>query len=193
MSTSPALSLYATRDFTTFQFSDRKSDDPFIWRVRFIRQSDNRTYEATLSCRTENGGSLSIRSPDPSDDVLATFLLIIDVYTDRYPARIIRLQAESVEQARKCRQAVEKHLKKLEPLFIIGLDKEVVVLNFDLGMHESPLVLKRKPIPFITLTSITTVWNVRSRLFNEQVAVVMDQSIQMKMATPTDDSGFSNH
>jgi hypothetical protein len=181
---SPFSNLHASRDFTTFQFSDGKSAESPIWQIRFIRQQDNPTYEARLSLQKTTNSVASTSEPDPTDAIMATLLLIIDIYTERYPTRSIRLPAGSDKRGRQCRRTVSKHLEKLAPYFMIDLDAETKRINFDVGTYEYDIILTRKLIPFTNLTMISTVWNSRSRVFDTLVTVIMDKSVRMQMATP---------
>ena len=184
MITSPISCLHASRDFTTFQFSDGKSADSPIWQVRLIRKRDNPTYEACFSLQKTTNGDTPPPDLDPTDTIMATIILIIDIYTERYPTRSIRLPAGSDERARQCRLALMRHLQKLSPYFLISLDEETKTTTSYIGTYECDIILTRKPIPFMNLTMISTAWNSRSRLFDTAVTVFMDKSVRIQSATP---------
>jgi len=184
MSHSPFSSLHASRDFTTFQFSDGKSAHSPIWQVRFIRQHDNPTYEARLSLQKATNDDQPASDPDPTDAIIATLILIIDIYTERYPSRSIRLPAGSDKRANQYRLALMEHLEKLVPYFLIGFDKETKRTTSYIGMYEYDIILTRKPFSFINLTMISTAWESRSRLFDTAVTVIMDKSIRIQSVTP---------
>jgi hypothetical protein len=184
MSHSPFSILHASRDFTTFQFSDGKSVDSPIWQVRFIRQHDNPTYEARLALQKTTNDNEPVSGPDPTDSTIATLILIIDIYTERYPTRNIRLPAGSDKRAHQYRLALMEHLEKLVPYFLIGFDKGTKRTTCHIGIYEYDIILTRKPIPFINFTMISTARNSRSRLFDTAVTVFLDKSVRIQSATP---------
>ena len=190
----PISCLHASRDFTTFQFSDGKSADSPIWQLRFIRKRDNSTYEACFSLQKTTNGDTPPPDLDPTDTIMATIILIIDIYTERYPTRSIRLPAGSDERARQCRLALTRHLQKLAPYFLISLDEETKTIISYIGTYEYDIILTRKPIPFMNLTMISTSWSGSSRLFDTAVTVMMDKSVRIQSRTPAGtNSTTENH
>jgi hypothetical protein len=124
----------------------------------------------------------------PGSDVMQTFLLIIDVYSERYPHRKVFLKAETSAMTKVYHSLVETNLTGLMEIFKIDFSPEIPSLDDGLGTHHIGFVLSRKPIPYINLTSIETFWTCTSRLFHSKVTVQMEKTLRMAVAMPRENS-----
>jgi len=186
MSQSSCVNLQATRDFTTFQFQIGQGFDSVTWHVRFIRQKDTNMYEVIL----KRAGSSAINDlnhrvlDQPGRDEAEILLLILDVYAERYPNRVIYLKADTTAKAFFYRSLVEDNIVGLTKLFRIDFNPEMSSDENSQGIQYIGFLLSRKLVPYVNIASVETIWNGRSRLFNCKVAVVMEKAVRLTVAMP---------
>src|SRR5215475_8280016 len=92
MSYAPYTNLQATPDFATFQFNNPTLSDPTIRQVQFNGQQGGRVYYVEF--RNRPAGRKDESSWIESRDfhcVVLTTLQILEIYSDRYPRRILRI------------------------------------------------------------------------------------------------------
>ena len=185
----PYLHLQALRDFSAFQFTSTGLAGPVTRQVRFNGQKDAGIYNLDLRdlpvTRKDDPG----RVTDQGDmnTVLATLVQIIEIYTERYPRRTIRLKGDTQEKAHLYRMALDHHLDILCPLFIINLEEHVADDAEDAddrNIDNIAFVLKRKPIPFLSIHAIQTTWSGHSRLFGRKVTIEVDKAVRVGVALP---------
>lgn len=177
--------LKALPDFSAFQFTSKGIAGSTIREVRFTGQQEPEVYNLDLSDLPGSGQPV----PDIADNgdmgkVLNTLILIIEVYTQRFPNRTIRLKGNTQEKARLYRVAVDMHVNKLIPVFDIGLE-EYSPHHFSLrsrrprGIDNIAITLKRKPGFSFAIRSIQTTVNSQSQLFGNPVTVEVRHDIEM--------------
>ena len=189
----PYMHLQALRDFSAFQFTSTGLAGPVTRQVRFNGQKDAGIYNLDLRdlpvTRKDDPG----RVTDQGDmnTVLATLVQIIEIYTERYPRRSIRLKGDTQEKAHLYRMALDHHLDILYPLFIINLEEpagdrhsDAIDSVDDPNIDNIAFVLKRKPIPFFSIHAIQTTWSGHSRLFGRKVTIEVDKSVRLGVALP---------
>jgi hypothetical protein len=181
------MHLQALRDFSAFQFTGAGLAGPVTRQVRFNGQKDAGIYNLDLRdlpvTRKDDPGRVTDQGD--MDTVLATLVQIIEIYTERYPRRTIRLKGDTQEKAHLYRMALDHHLDILCPLFIINLEEQVTDSDDDdPNIDNIAFVLKRKPIPFLSIHAIQTTWIGHSRLFSRKVTIEVDKSVRLGVALP---------
>ena len=182
----PYMQLQALRDFSAFQFTSPGLAGPVTRQVRFNGQKDNGIYNLDLRDLpvTQKDDPGRVTDQGDMDAVLATLVQIIEIYTERYPRRSIRLRADTQEKAHLYRMTLDHHLDILYPLFIINLEEHVVDAGDDRNIDNIAFVLKRKPVPFLSIHAIHTTWSGHSRLFGRKVTIEMDKVVRLGVALP---------
>ncbi len=185
------MHLQATPDFSAFQFTSEGLSGNITRQVRLIGQKDGKIY--TLDLRDLPAGKNAVpknvlpeRVADIGDtnNVLATLVQIIEIYTERYPRRAIRLMGNTEEKAQLYRAAVERHLDILHPLFLISLEEHSHAPLTDQSINNIALLLKRKPVPYFTIHTIHTTWSGHSRLFKRKVMIDLNKGVRVGIALP---------
>lgn len=180
------MHIQALRDFSAFQFISAGIAGPVIRQVRFNGQRDAGIYNLDLRDLPVTKKDDPGRVTDQGDmkTVLATLIQIIEIYTERYPRRSVRLKGDTQEKAHLYRLALERHLDILCPLFIINLEEHISASNGDRSIDNIGFLLKRKPIPFLSLHTIQTTWSGHSRLFGSKVTIEVDKTVRLGVALP---------
>lgn len=180
------MHLQATPDFSAFQFTSEGLSGNVTRQVRFIGQKDGRIYNLDLRDLPAGKNAAPGRVVDIGDTnyVLATLVQVIEVYTERYPRRAIRLMGNTEEKAQLYRAAVERHLDILHPLFIISLEEHNSASQPGQGINSIALLLKRKPIPYFTIHTIHATWSGHSRLFKRKVTIDLERGVRVGLALP---------
>ena len=182
----PYMHLQALRDFSAFQFTSTGKAGSVTRQVRFNGQKDAGVY--TLDLRdlpvTKKDDPGRVTDQGDMNTVLATLVQIIEIYTERYPRRIVRLKGDTEEKAHLYRMALDHHLDILYPLFIIDLEEHIVDASDEQNIDNIAFVLKRKPVPFFSIHAIQTTWSGHSRLFGRKVTIEVDKSVRLGVALP---------
>ena len=176
--------LKALPDFSVFQFISQGIAGSTTRQVRFINQREPNIYNlelGDLDPQSQQSGSISDNGD--MNKVIATLMLIIELYTERYPMRTVRLKGNTKEKARLYRIALDIHVNHLLPLFDIGLEEEKHHF-FQKFRGREPLdniafLLKRKPGLCFTLHTIQTTLTSHSLLFGNPVSVELHRNIQV--------------
>ncbi len=186
MANAPYMHLQALRDFSAFEFISPGMAGSVTRQVRFNGQKDAGVYSLDLRdlpvTKKDNPG----RVIDQGDmnAVLATLVQIIEIYTERYPRRTIRLKGDTQEKAQLYRMALDHHLDILCPLFMINLEEHVSASGRDRNIDNIAILLKRKPIPFLSVHAIQTTWSGHSRMFDRNVTIELDKGVRLGVALP---------
>ena len=182
----PYMHIQALRDFSAFQFISAGIAGPVIRQVRFNGQRDAGIYNLDLRDLPVTKKDDPGRVTDQGDmkTVLATLIQIIEIYTERYPRRSIRLKGDTQEKSFLYRAALDHYLDILCPMFIISLEEQVSASGGDRSIDNIAFVLKRKPIPFLSVHATQTTWSSHSRLFGRKVTIEMDRGVRLGVALP---------
>jgi hypothetical protein len=182
----PYMHLQAFRDFSAFQFMSIGTAGPVIRQVRFTGQNDAGIYNLDLRDLPVTKKDDPGRVTDQGDmnTVLATLVQIIEIYTERYPRRTIRLKGDTREKAHLYRVALERHLKILCPWFIIEMEEHISESDGNRTIDSIAFLLKRRPIPLLSFHAIRTTCSGYSRLFGRKVVIEVDKSIRVGVALP---------
>jgi hypothetical protein len=181
----PYMHLQALRDFSAFQFTSAGMAGSVTRQIRFNGQRDAGVYNFDLRDLPVTKKDEPGRVTDQGDmnTLLATLVQVIEIYTERYPRRTIRLKGDTQEKAHLYRLAVDRHLDMLSPLFIINLEEHISPSS-DRSIDNIAILLKRKPIPFLSVHAIHTTWSGHSRLFGRKVTIEVDKAVRVGVALP---------
>jgi hypothetical protein len=186
MDHTPYMNLQALPDFSAFQFSSTGTAGTVVRQVRFSGQKDGRIYH--LDLRDLPAGKKSdpalLADNGDMDQVMATVIQIIEIYTERYPRRTIRLKGNTGQKAQLYRAALDKHLPILCPLFLIELEEKLSAPDSGREIDAIAFLLKRKPIPYLTFHTFQTIWSGQSRLFGKKVKIELEKGIRIGVALP---------
>jgi hypothetical protein len=182
----PYMHLQALRDFSAFQFTSAGPAGPVTRQVRFNGQRDNGIYNLDLRDLpvTKKDGPGPVSDQGDMNTVLATLVQVIELYTERYPRRTVRLKGDTQEKAHLYRMALEHHLDILCPLFMIEMEEHISAPGGIRSIDNIAFRLKRKPIPFLTFQTIQTTWSGHSRLFGSKVAIEVEKAVRVGIALP---------
>jgi hypothetical protein len=136
---------------------------------------------------------ISRQTKEDFNGELATLIQIIEIYSDRYPDRAIRLGGENRENFQLYQAAIEKYLDKINSLFLFEIEEKGVLSETNGNRITVSLLLKRKPIPYLNLSTIRTLWNSQSRLFGKNVTVEFSKAITLRGCMPADLSSSKNN
>jgi hypothetical protein len=181
----PYMHLQALRDFSAFQFTSAGMAGSVTRQIRFNGQRDAGIYNLDLRDLpvTKKDDPGRITDQGDMNTVLATLVQVIEIYTERYPRRTIRLKGDTQEKAHLYRFAIDRHLDMLGPLFIINLEEHISPSG-DRSIDNIAILLKRKPIPFLSVHAIHTTWSGHSRLFGRKVTIEVDKAVRVGVALP---------
>jgi hypothetical protein len=117
--------MKAHPDFSKFQFTTRGIAGETDRAVRFIPQKETNTFNLDIGDLQPDGPSFTrITDNGDMDSVLTALIMIIELYLERYPTRIIRLKGNTKEKARLYRIALDKYVDALRPHFDINLEED---------------------------------------------------------------------
>jgi len=176
--------LKALPDFSAFQFTSQGIAGSTTRQVRFINQKEPDVYNLDLGdWDPRNQQSGSITDNGDMNKVISTMMLIIELYTERYPMRTVRLKGNTKEKSRLYRIALDMHVNHLLPLFDIGLEEERHFFFQKPRGREAfdniAFLLKRKPGLCFTVHTIQTTLSSHSLLFGNPVSVELHRNIQV--------------
>ena len=175
-----STALKALPDFSAFQFTSDGSTGPTTREVRF--------HQKTADIYNLDIGDIPEKDHHAAQDradincLMTTLILIIELYTEKYPTRVIRLKGDTSQKARLYRKALDKHVGTLSSFFEINLEKD---RNFFRALRQRDYVdniaflVKRKPGWSFTIHTLQTNRCSRSQLFDQPVSVEIQRSIEI--------------
>jgi len=212
MAYAPYTDLQATPDFAAFQFASPTLPEPTIRQVRFNGQQDGRIYHVEFrSQQSKSAESKSAESKSASvgkkDDpswrdskdfycVVLTTVQIIEIYSERYPRRILLFSGDTALKALVFGTILVRFHHLLAPLFQIETETPGLKGSSDGKERSCPLagpdgkngsyayLMKRKPIPYFTVHTVESIWNGTSRIFNNRFSIELDKSIRIGLTLP---------
>jgi hypothetical protein len=187
MSYAPYTDLQATPDFATFQFTSPTLPEPSVRQVRFNGHQGGGSYHVEFRSKPTD------KKDDPawpeSKDflcVVLTTIQIIEIYSERYPRRILRFIGNAAPKALVFGTILVRFRHLLVPLFQI--ETETPGLNGSDG-GERPwsyaFFMKRKPFPYFSVHTVESTWNGTSRIFNNRFSINLDRRVQIGLTLPT--------
>ncbi|HLX66350.1 MAG TPA: hypothetical protein VKR41_05115 [Puia sp.] len=182
MAYAPYTDLEATPDFATFQFTSPTPPEPTVRQVRFNGQLNNqpggRIYNVEFRSKTTD------RRDDPSwpdsKDFLCTVLTvlqIIEIYSERYPGRILRFSGDSKVKAQVFGTILGRFHHLLASLFDVETERP--------GPGSPIFQIQRKPIPCLSVSTVESIWHGTSQIFHNRFSIKLDKRIRIGLTLPT--------
>jgi hypothetical protein len=186
MSYAPYSNLQATADFATFQFNSPTLSGPGARQLRFVSQQG----VSRQGVSQQGGGVYHVefrnKPADKKDDpswpeskdfycVVLTALLIVEIYSERYPRRILRFTGDTTLKALVYGSILTRYHHLLKQVFTIETAAQPAGGNF---------FIQRKPVPFFSIHTIESTWNGSSRIFNNDFSIELDKSIRIGLTLP---------
>ncbi|HTR29656.1 MAG TPA: hypothetical protein VMH27_10320 [Puia sp.] len=198
MSYAPYTNLQATPDFANFQFSSPALSEPTVRQVCFIGQQGGHIYHVEF--RNKPAGKKDEATWPESKDflcVVLTLLQIIEIYSERYPRRILRFNGNTTSKALVFGAILTRYHHLLQPLFQIEAEmptrRDADGINPGRGLPGSSersnatriFLIKRKPVPYFSVHTVESTWNGTSRIFRSDFSIEVDKSIRIGLTLPT--------
>ena len=197
MAYAPYTHLEATPDFAAFQFISPTLPEPTVRQVRFNGQQGGRIYQVEFRNRETNRKD-DPTWPDSKDffSAVLTTLQIIEIYSERYPRRILRFSGNTTAKALVFGTILARYYHLLAPLFdvetetpgLASLDGKERSNRFASGFLEGDrsyaFLIKRKLFPYFSVNTIESTWNGTSRIFHSQVSIRLDKQIRIGVTLP---------
>lgn len=183
MQYTPYTNLQATPDFANFHFTSSTLPEPTERQVRFISQPGGRIYLVDLRnkpAERKDGPNW----PETRDFLVVTCTLIqiIEIYTERYPTRVLRFRADNRIKRLIFSNIALRFGDLLSRLFLLDKDQPD-----SLQSENDPVPvfhIQRKVIPFVAVNTVRSTWNGTSRIFDKPFMVEIDRSIRVGMTLP---------
>lgn len=168
--------LHALPDLSVFQF--RTGQGGFIiiqLRFTILRSG---IYDLSIEqCLTASIFHPSLVTDEDAEEILYTVIQIIELYTERYPNRVIRLKGSTDLQAALFRVILRAHHDLLCPLFSIDKEGGRRFFPFRRNAGDSAFLLKRRADSGLPSHPIRASVKTRSRLFGNLVHVELHREI----------------
>jgi hypothetical protein len=198
MSYAPYTNLQATPDFATFQFTSPILPEPIIRQIRFNGHQDGRIYHAEFRNKPTDKKD-DPAWPETKDFlcVVLTLLQIIEIYSERYPRRILLFSGDTARKDLVFWTILARFRHLLVPLFQI--EAETPDPNGSDGKRRSgpfsgssggkdrsyAFLIRRTPFPHFSINTIESTWNGTSRIFNNRFSIGLDKRIRIGLTLPT--------
>ncbi len=184
MSFTPNTNLQATPDFSKFQFRTETTNGFVDRLVRFSGQKGGQIYQVEFRNR-EPGikDELSWLHSDKFLDAVVTLVLIVEIYSERYPRRVLRFNPDNDVKAQLFGNMSGRFNYLLKPLFTIKWENQNIARNGE-DSHCRPFLIRRKPMPYFSIHTIESNWRGTSRIFKNDFKIELDKSIRVRLTLP---------
>ena len=175
--------MKALPDFSAFQFTSEEEAGPTTREVRFLQKAPD-IYNMDIGDPPEKDEDKPGQENENGsfNCLMTTLILIIELYSEKYPNRIIRLKGDTTDKARLYRKTLDKHVSALSSFFEIIVEKD---RNFFRSFRQRDsldniaFLIKRKPGWSFTIHTLQTNRCSRSQLFDRAVSVEIQRSIEI--------------
>lgn len=184
MSHTPYTNLQATLDFSNFQFSTETTNGFVDRLVRFRGQKGGQICQVDFQNR-EAGIEDDPSWPQSDEflDAVVTLVLIVEIYSERYPMRVLRFSPDSHIKAHLFGNMCGRFKYLLETLFTIKWENHDIARSCE-NRCCRPFLLRRKPTPYFSVHSVETNWRGTSRIFNNRFKIELEKSIRIDLTVP---------
>ncbi|HET6255889.1 MAG TPA: hypothetical protein VFE32_17565 [Puia sp.] len=195
MAYAPYTNLKATPDFAFFQFTSPTQPDPTIRQVRFNQQQNGRVY--LVDFQSYPAGKKEDRSWPETEDflcVLLTIVQIIEIYSERYPRRLLLFNVKTPLHTLVFGSIVLRYAYLLFPVFMFEPEKPETA---DEKARHCPLcprpdkteridsfVLRRLPFPYFSTHTVESTWKGTSQIFNTRFSIELDKTTRVSAILP---------
>jgi hypothetical protein len=180
MSSTPNTNIQASPDFSNFHFRTETSNGFIDRRVRFCGQKGGRIYQVEFS--NLEAGYVDYPSWPKSIehlDLVMTLVLIMKIYSERYPKRILRLSPDSQSEALLFGNLIGRFL--LESVFIIELEGEKIEEGSE-GPGYPPFRIRRRRIACISAHTLESSLHGVNRIFNSHFKIELKKSVRLSLS-----------
>src|SRR5258708_1105816 len=168
--------LQALPDLSAFQFRTGQSGAILI-QLRFIALRPG-IYDLSIEQRQFTDIFYPyLFTEEHAEGLLGTVIQVIELYTERYPGRIIRLKGHTLLQSALFRVILRVHHDLLCPLFSIDKEEGRWIFPFRRNAGDSVFLLKRRADSPLPSHPIKASVRTRSRLFGNWVHVELHKEI----------------
>ncbi len=115
-------------------------------------------------------------TPEEADGLLLTIILVIELYTGKYPDRVVRLKGSSEMQGLLFRVILRSQQEILCPLFTIAEEGRIPFFPFR-QKGKNIFLLKRKPDGALKPYPIQLTLDTHSRLFGTPIQVRLHEEM----------------
>jgi hypothetical protein len=180
MLTKPIIQLRAKPDFSAFQFYSRGNGNLLTRQINFIASKKPRLFDLDFG-DCENGQLHPYRLTDDGDleTLVTTLLHTLEIYTEKYPERTVRLKGNTKHKARIFHIALDTHLDVLCPHFEIEFEQEQPLLSLKRIRYPLAFLLRRKPGVCFSVYSTQTIHTSHSLLFGKPIAIEVQKNLHI--------------
>jgi hypothetical protein len=126
-----------------------------------------------------------------------TILQIVEIYSERYPRRILRFSGNTTQKALAFGAILTRYHHLLHPLFVIETESSAppgsdgsnpcrgLPGSSERNDRSCTFLVKRKPLPFFSIHTVESTWNGTSRIFRNDFSIELDKSIRIGLTLPT--------
>jgi hypothetical protein len=170
MLTQPYTFLHALPDLSLFQFRTGHGGAILI-QLKFILLRSG-IYDLSVEQRQLTEGFYPyLFTEEDARGLLGNVIQVIEMYTERYPGRVIRMKGNTLLQTALFRVILRVHHDLLCPLFSIDREGEKRFFPFRRQPGNSVFLLKRKADSPLPVHPVRSSVRTRSRLFGNWVHV----------------------
>jgi hypothetical protein len=182
----PYTHLQATPDFALFQFHNGSPApaEPIVRQVRFNSHQGGRIYHVDFRNKPlEKKDDPSWADSKDFMNVVATTVEIVEIYSERYPRRILRFCGDNWLKALVFGTILTRFHPLLCPLFQIETESPQSTGD-DADTENYAFLIRRKPLPFFSVQTVETKWSGSSRIFDNRYTIELDKSIRVGLTLP---------
>jgi hypothetical protein len=176
MTTQPYITLRALPDLSMFQFKAGHNITINV-TMRFTPLRSD-IYDLCLEQHSLIDASCPfLFTEEDINSLLGSVIQVIELYSERYPGRIIRLKGASFLQSTLFRVILRAHHNLLCPLFSIDKEGKKRFFPFRRSAGDSAFLLKRRADTPLSSPPMRTSVRSRSRLFGNWVHVELQDEM----------------
>jgi len=176
MITHPFTFLHARPDLSLFQFRTGQGGAILI-QLRFILLRSG-IYDLYVEQRQYTDVFHPyLFTEEDARGLLGDVIRVIELYTERYPGRIIRMKGNTLLQTALFRVILRVHHDLLCPLFLIDKEGQKRFFPFRRDTGDSVFLLKRRADCALPVHPVMESVRTRSRLFGNWVHVQLHKEI----------------
>ena len=133
-------------DLHTFKFISKGKKGNISKQVLFIPDEERGFYNLEFGDVRIDGSIdyLTVSNNGDRDKILATIMRIVDIYTTKYPDRIIYFIGSNTERIRLYSMMIALNLEELSVLFNIYAKENKEFIPFTRNMNSTEFLIKRK-------------------------------------------------
>ncbi|MEO8404929.1 MAG: hypothetical protein ABI480_10045 [Chitinophagaceae bacterium] len=140
--------LKARSDYQIFEFKSIGKNGNILKGIMFMPTKVQMVYNLEFGDIDKNGklNYYSISNNDDRDKILATIVKAIDIYTIKYPDRLIYFSGSTKERTRLYRMAISVNFEKLSEKFeiMVKTENELDFTPFKKNIQAKGFLIKRK-------------------------------------------------